>query len=166
VKEFLYHWTVVIGKKIKSTALIANAWHHRSDALSSIPAFIAVIISSFFPQYAFVDSVGAVIVAIFIFKVTWDITKPAFMILIDSGASQKEINEIERIALTVKGVKSVHKIRTRKITDNYCIDLHIQVDGSMDVVKGHNISEEVKAQLIRNGPDIIDVVVHLEPYFK
>jgi cation diffusion facilitator family transporter len=165
IKELLYHRTVRVGEKVKSSALIANAWHHRSDALSSIPAFIAVIISSVFPQYSFVDSIGAVIVAIFIFKVTWDITKPAFMILTDSGASEKEINEIGRIALTVPGVKSVHKIRTRNIADNYFIDLHVQVNGSLNVVEGHNISEEVKAHLIKKGPNIIDVVVHLEPYF-
>jgi cation diffusion facilitator family transporter len=166
VKELLYHWTVSTGKKVKSTALLANAWHHRSDALSSIPAFLAVVIASFLPQYSFVDHIGAVIVAIFIFKVTWDIIKPAYMILIDSGASQKEIDEIGRIALGVKGVQCVHKIRTRKISDNYFVDLHVQVDGSLNVVKGHDISEEVKLNLIQKGPNIIDVVIHLEPFLK
>jgi cation diffusion facilitator family transporter len=164
VKEFLYHWTVFIGKKVKSTALIANAWHHRSDALSSIPVFLAVTTASVLPQYSYVDQIGAVIVAFFIFKVAWDITKPAYMILIDSGASQKEIDEISRIALSVKGVKSIHKIRTRKISDNYFVDLHVQVNGLLTVIEGHHISEEVKSHLVQKGPDIIDVVVHLEPF--
>ena len=144
--------------------LIANAWHHRSDAFSSIPAFLAVLFASLFPEYAFVDHIGAVVVAIFIFKVTWDITKPAFVVLIDSAASKKEIDQIEKITLSVNGVISVHKIRTRKIADNYFVDLHIQVNGLMNVIAGHKISEDVKSALIQNGPDIIDVVVHLEPF--
>lgn len=163
IKEILYHCTIIIGKKVKSSAVIANAWHHRSDALSSIPALIAVVISYIFPQFSFVDHIGAIIVAIFIFKVTWDICKPAFLDLIDSGANKKEIDEISNIALSTEGIQSIHKLRTRKVGGGYFIDLHIQVVGTLSVFEGHNISEKVKYNLLKNGPNVIDVLIHLEP---
>ena len=164
IKEILYHWTIQIGKKTRSSAVIANAWHHRSDALSSIPAFITVVIASIFPALSFIDHIGAIVVAIFIFKVSWDIIKPSFMELTDCGANKKVIDEIIKISLNVKGVKNVHKIRTRISGGAYFIDLHVLVNGLISVNKGHEISEEVKKVLIQKCPEVIDVVVHLEPF--
>lgn len=164
LKESLYHWTIHVGNRTKSSALLANAWHHRSDAISSIPALIAVIIASFYPEYAFIDHIGAVVVSILIFKVAWDISKPAFVILIDSGANKKEIEEIKKIVLLNTNVVSVHGVRTRKVADNYFVDLHVLVDGSLSVTEGHNISEDVKQNLLKLGPNIIDVIIHLEPH--
>ena len=164
-KEALYRWTAAAGTKIRSMSLVANAWHHRSDALSSIPAALAVAGAAINPAWAVLDHIGAVVVSIFIFKASYDIARPAFDTLIDRGAPGEVIREIERIALETRGVQSVHKIRTRYISgESVTVDLHITVHEYMSVRDGHDISEEVKRRLIDMGPDVIDVVVHLEPH--
>jgi len=146
-------------------SLTANAWHHRSDALSSIPAALAVAGAAVKPAWAVLDHIGAVIVSVFIFKASYDIARPAFDTLIDHGAPSEVIGEIERIATETRGVQSVHKIRTRYISgESLTVDLHITVDEHLTVRDGHDISEEVKQRLITLGPDVIDVVVHLEPH--
>ncbi|MBN1880913.1 MAG: cation transporter [Deltaproteobacteria bacterium] len=164
-KEVLYRWTAAAGKKIRSVALTANAWHHRTDALSSIPAALAVAGALIAPSWAVLDHIGAIVVSIFIFKASYDIARPAFDTLIDRGAPDDVIGEIERIAMETKGVESVHKIRTRYIGgESITADLHITVDEDLSVREGHDISEEVKRRLIELAPDVIDVVVHLEPH--
>lgn len=163
LKEILYRWTINVGTRTKSSAVIANAWHHRSDSFSSIPALIAVIVASINPDWAFIDHIGALIISIFILKVSWDIISPSLSELVDSGASKKDQDLIKKIALSVGGVKNVHKIRTRKLGSKLCVDLHILIDPEISVRLGHEISEEVKDILIEKGPDIMDVVVHMEP---
>lgn len=164
LKEALFRWTIRIGKQSKSQAVIANAWHHRSDAISSIPALITVAAAAINPNWAFIDHIGAVIIAFIILKVSWDIIVPAFSVLTDRGASQKEREKIRFIAMGTGGVQLVHAIRTRKLGSGFHADLHVQVNGEMSVREGHDICEIVKRNLIDSGPDIIDVVVHLEPY--
>ncbi len=164
VKEFLYHWNVKVGRKVKSSALIANAWHHRSDALSSIPALLAVAISVIKPQWAFVDHIGAIIVSLIILKVSWDIVLPALKKLSDSGVSAKETEHIRSIAMRVDGVKDAHAIRTRDAGHGIFVDMHVLVDGDISVSEGHSISEKVQDEIIKNGPDVLDVVVHIEPF--
>jgi len=164
LNEGLYHWTVLIGKRTKSTAVIANAWHHRSDALSSIPAVVAVSLAIMSPKLAFIDHIGAIIVSMFILKVSWDIVYPAFQELSDSGAPRKELEQIELIAIGITGVKLVEAIRTRRCGDGIFVDLHIQVDGDMSVREGHNIAGAVKGNLIQKGPNVHDVMVHIEPF--
>ena len=128
-KEVIYRWTVFVGKKIRSSAVVANAWHHRSDAFSSIPAVIAVGIARIFPSWSFVDHVGAIVVSLFILQAAWKIVWPSLKELADTGASPEFTHDIEKIILSTEGVLSVHKIRTRKIGHGYQVDLHIQVDG-------------------------------------
>ncbi len=163
-KEIMYRWTIIVGKQAKSKAVIANAWHHRSDALSSVPVLIAVAASALNPNWAFIDRIGAFIVSIFILKVSWDIISPSISELADRGASIKDREFIKKIAIGVNGVKDVHAIRTRKFGENLYVDLHILVDPEISVRSGHNISEQVKKELLINGPEILDVVVHLEPF--
>ncbi len=162
-KEILYHWTLKVGISSRSTAVIANAWHHRSDAISSIPALIAVVAATISPNLAFIDHVGALVVALIILKVSCDILSPAFSVLSDQGASQKDREKIKSIAMEIDHVERVHAVRTRKHGLGLFVDLHVQVNGGMPVRKGHEICEMVKRQLIDRGPDILDVVVHLEP---
>jgi len=163
-KEALYQWTVIVGRSIKSQAVVANAWHHRSDGFSSIPAAVSVAGAAISPEWTFLDHVGALIVCLFILQAAWSIMAPAFNQLIDAGASAKEIEQIEATALTVAGVKSVHAIRTRSIGSGTALDLHIQVDGNLTVEAGHEISGIVKKQLKMKCPDVVDVIVHIEPY--
>ena len=163
-KEAIYRWTVIVGRRAKSPALVANAWHHRSDGLSSIPAAIAVAVAQFFPQWYFLDHVGAIIVTIFILQAAWSIAWPALKELTDAGADPESCAEIQAISLSVPGVKSVHKIRTRKMGYGLAVDLHVQVDAALSVQEGHNISETVKRLLRETGPDVVDVITHLEPF--
>lgn len=163
-KEIVFQWTYRIGKQTKSSALIANAWHHRSDALSSIPVLAAVILANINPKLAYVDQIGALIVSLFILKVSWSIIKPSLKELADHGASEEERLKIEAIAMEIKDVKEVHAIRSRKTGPGFHVDMHVLVDPEMSVKDGHDIAEEVCTTLIKKGPDIYDVVVHLEPY--
>jgi len=163
LKEILYHWTMKVGTRVRSTAVVANAWHHRSDAFSSVPAVIAVAASAMNPQWAFVDHVGALIISVFILKVSWDITSPSLGELSDRGASLKDCARIEKVAMGVDGVRDVHAIRTRKCGESLYVDLHVVVDPEIPVRLGHNISEDVEEALLKDGPEILDVVAHLEP---
>ncbi|UCG17394.1 MAG: cation transporter [Phycisphaerales bacterium] len=162
-KEALYQWTAAVGKRLRSSALTANAWHHRSDALSSVPAALAVGGAALSPNWVFLDHVGAVVVSLFILQAAWSIGRPALGQLIDTGAPKQDRERIRRIALATDGVKHVHALRTRYVGHGLQVDLHIHVDGGMSVRAGHDISRRVKRQLLNEGPDILDVVVHLEP---
>ena len=164
LKELLYHWTVRVGRKAQSSSVIANAWHHRSDALSSIPALAAVVLASLNPELAFVDHIGAFIVCLFIFKVSWDLFRPTLKELVDTGADREALCLIEEIAMGIDGVREVHAIRSRKHGSGFFVDLHILVDGNISVKDGHDISRVVKEELLQKGPAVLDVVVQLEPY--
>ncbi|OGB99437.1 cation transporter [candidate division KSB1 bacterium RBG_16_48_16] len=163
VKEWLYRRTVQVGERVKSSAVVANAWHHRSDALSSLPALIAVSISLIRPDWAFVDHIGAIIISLFILKISWDVIHPSLSELTDRGASSMEQDAIRRHAMNVEGVRDVHKIRTRRLGSNLHVDLHILVDPDMSVRQGHEISMQVKRTLVESQLNILDVIVHLEP---
>ncbi len=165
-KDILFRWTNKKGKALGSTAIIANSWHHRSDALSSIPALFAIIISFFYPQLQFVDYVAAIIISLFILKVSWNIVYPALSELADSSASSNDISKIKELTLRTKDVMGVHAIRTRKFGSNTNVDLHIQVDQNFTVKKGHTISGKVKRELINSDLKVVDVVVHIEPFEK
>jgi cation diffusion facilitator family transporter len=163
-KEILYRWTVAVGRRVRSSALLANAWHHRSDALSSIPAALAVVLALINPRWAFVDHIGAMVVCVIILHAAWGIIRPALDELIDSGAPEHVREQIRSLAAGLRGVETVHAIRCRRSGPGLHIDLHVTVDGSMSVREGHEISEAVKRYLLEHGPDIVDVVVHLEPH--
>ena len=163
VKEALYQYTYRFGKKLKSSAVMANAWHHRSDAISSAPAAVAVIISMKLPDYPYIDNIGALLVSFFIvwtaFKISWD----AILELTDIGADKAICESIECAAKGVVGVKSIHKCRTRKYGSGIQVDLHIQVDPEITVREGHAIGHKVEDELFKNH-DVLDVIVHVEPF--
>jgi cation diffusion facilitator family transporter len=163
VKEVLYRWTAAVGKKIKSTALAANAWHHRTDAISSLPVLIAVGGALIFPTWSFLDRVGAVIVSIFILHAAMKIIWPAVSELIDAGAPEDIQKKIRDIASNTMGVREVHAIRSRYISSSIQIDLHIVVDGNISVREGHTIADDVENNIIGGIPEVLDVVVHVDP---
>ncbi|MDY6824188.1 MAG: cation diffusion facilitator family transporter [Thermodesulfobacteriota bacterium] len=162
-KELIYRCTCRIGNRMNSAALIANAWHHRSDALSSVPAVIAVGVSVVKPEWSAVDHIGAILIAVLIIKVSLDIIGPALAEITDRGVSTEIREKIKTISLEVPGVADVHGIRTRRFGDKIHVDIHILVNPRLSVQAGHKISHQVKYSLIENGPDVIDVMVHLEP---
>ena len=162
-KEFFYQWTVVVGRRVKSSALLANAWHHRTDALSSVPVAVAVLATRIAPDWGFLDHVATVIVSVLILYAAWGIAYPALRDLVDAGASRKECEKILAIATRTEGVVSIHGLRTRYIGPGLYVDLHTLVDGNLTVREGHDIASAVKYRLIESGPDVVDVVVHVEP---
>ena len=164
VKEALYQWTARVGREVGSPALEANAWHHRSDAISSIPAAIAVAVSIIDPEWAIVDRVGAVVVCLLILQASWRILRPAVDQLIDAGAPESERRRIEEVALDVDGVEAAHAVRTRYVGSKLAVDLHVEVDGGLSVGDGHAIAVEVREKLIAEGPNVADAVVQIEPH--
>ena len=162
-KEALYHWTFRAGRRIRSVALEANAWHHRSDALSSVVTALAVGGAWMFPEWTLLDNIGTVIVAVFILQAAFKIMRPGLRELVDRGAPGEASRTIYRIALETDGVKSAHGLRTRYLGADLQVDLHVLVDGALTVRQGHDISEEVTRRIVSEGPHVIDVVVHTEP---
>ena len=163
VKEVLYHWTRGAGRRARSPALVANAWHHRTDALSSIPVAAAVGAAWYDPSLAFLDGVGTVVVAGFILFAAWRIVLPGLGELVDRGAGERQVEEIERIAAAIEGVSEVHAVRSRFSGVGLHVDLHVLVDGALTVSASHDIASAVKRALIEQGPGVLDAVVHIEP---
>jgi cation diffusion facilitator family transporter len=162
-KEILYRWTLSVGRRIKSLALIATAWHYRSDAFSSVPVVVAVTGAILLPSWTFLDHLGAVVVSIFILHAAFKITWPSLKELIDAGAPAEVRRRIRDIAAANREVLQVHDIRTRYIGTSIQADLHIIVDGGLTVRQGHDIARDVEARLTREIEELVDVVVHVEP---
>lgn len=162
-KELVYQWTAARGRKVKSPALTANAWHHRLDAISSVPAVAAIAGAMAFPSMRYLDQVGAVVVSVFIMHASIKIILPGFREFFETGAPIEVNEKIRDIVYGNSAVRQVHKIRTRYVSSSLFVDLHIIVDGGMTVREGHNIAENVRRRLLNEGPDIVDAVIHVEP---
>ncbi len=162
-KEVLYRWTLGIGRAVRSLALIAAAWHYRSDALSSVPVLLAVIGAILFPDWTLLDHLGALVVSVFILHAAFRITWPRLKELIDAGAPPEVRNTICRLAVATPGVLQVHGVRTRSIGSALQVDLHLVVEGSLSIREGHAIAQEVEERLVRDIAEVVDVTVHLEP---
>lgn len=163
-KEALYRWTVRVGERAESPAVVANAWHHRSDAFSSVPVLVAVLTARLHPDWFWLDHLGAVVVSVFVFRAAVQVVWPALEELVEAGAPRRELERIRRLALEIDGVQDVHAIRSRRVGGKLHADLHVLVEGEMTVSRGHEIAEEVKRRLVEQGPHIADAVVHIEPY--
>ena len=162
-KEILYRWTARAGKRARSSALAANAWHHRTDALSSIPAALAVAGAQVVPEWWFLDAVGTVVVSFLILQGAVGVALPAARQCVDTAAPRADRDAILRITEATSGVMSVHRLRTRYLGPDLGVDLHVTVSGELTVRQGHDIAELVKSRIIGEGPDVVDVEVHIEP---
>ena len=165
IKEWLYRVTVRVGRRVKSEAVIANAWHHRSDAMSSIPAALAVGACLLFgPRYVFLDPVGTVVVSCMILYAAFGIMRPAVATLLDRGETNEKIALICSAVTENAEVRGVHKIRTRPLGGGrLAVDLHIQVDPEMTVRIAHHLAHHIANDIRERIPDIVDVVAHVEP---
>ncbi len=163
VNEGLYHWSVRAGRRVGAPILIANAWHHRSDGLSSLPVALSVVVRHFQPEWTYVDPVAAVVVGAVILKTAWEISREAVEQLVDGGASEEARDEIERIVLAHPEVQGMHALRTRHIGSGLQVDLHIQLAPELTVRRGHEIAHETTDELMAQGPNVANVLVHVEP---
>ena len=160
--EALFQYTFTVGKKIKSNLLIANAWHHRTDAISSIIALIGI--AGAMLGFPLLDAVAAIGVSLLISKVGWDISYRAFKELIDTALDTEKVEKIKALILSVDGVKAVHSLRTRSMGTYALVDVHILVVNSrISVSEGHQISESVMYRLLKGVDEVSDVTVHIDP---
>ena len=162
-KELLYRWTRRVGERVGSQAMVANAWHHRTDALSSIPALAAVAGSYLFPACWFLDGVGAVVVSLFILYAAYGILRPVIHELSDASAPPDVLARIQKVSEDTEGVLQIHKLRSRLCGTELHLDMHVVVDGGISVRKGHEIAEDVKERLLHEDLNVSDVVVHIDP---
>lgn len=164
MKEWIYRITIKVGKDIDSPAIIANAWHHRSDALSSIGTTIGIGGAVFLgAQWSILDPLAALVVSFFILKAAWHITRSALGDLIDTALPVEKQEEILTLARSLPGVQDPHRLRTRKVGPVLVMELHIRVEPSLTVLQGHEIATFVENSMRESfGKDSI-VTVHVEP---
>ena len=160
IKEVLYQYTMRVGRKVGSKMIQANAWHHRSDAISSIVVVIGI--AGTIAGLPYLDSVAAVVVGVMIAHVGWELGWSAFEELMDVGLESEGLARVKEIVHSVDGVKAVHTLRTRSIGGEIAVDLHVQVEHWLSVSEGHMIGQTVMDLLMEQVDDIGDVTVHID----
>ena len=163
-KEILYQYTVIQGKKLNSQAVIANAWHHRSDALSSIGTAIgiggAILLGD---HWRVLDPVAAVVVSFFIMKVSVRLLIPCVDELLEKSLPEDVEKEIEQTVLTFPGVSQPHHLRTRRIGNYYAIELHVRMDGKITLEEAHSTATAIENKLKEMFGKGTHVGIHVEP---
>ncbi len=164
IKELLYRVTVWVGRKENSQVVIANAWHHRSDAFSSIGSALgiggAILLGE---NWRVLDPVAAVIVSMLIVKVALQLVTPAINDLLEKSLPKEVEDEIMRIICDVPGVKNPHDLRTRRIGNNFAIEAHIRVDGQITVTQAHDLTMQVEQNLRHKFGKATHIALHVEP---
>ena len=163
LKEALYHYTVRVGRRIKSQLIIANAWHHRSDALSSVAVLLGVTGTLINPSWHILDSFAALLVSFFIVKVGLDILRNSLREFTDTAPPPEILNKISDCTRSVKGVYGMHDLRVRTSGGLYQMETHIVVDGQLTVTEGHKIAKAVESCLAEEIEDLDRVIVHVDP---
>jgi cation diffusion facilitator family transporter len=161
INEWLFRYTLRVGKQISSNLLLVNAWHHRSDVLSSVIVLIGMGGSILGIHY--LDSIAAIIVAVLIFKMGLQMAWQSLQELIDTAVSQEILQQIQKSISKVEGVLSVHQVRTRLLGGFIYIEVHVLVDPHISVSEGHFIANQVMRTVQLDNPKIVDVLVHVDP---
>lgn len=159
--EWLYHYTLRVSRRLKSDMLRANAWHHRSDAVSSIVVLVGV--AGTMAGLPYLDSIAAVLVGLMIIHVAWELGWPAIQELVDAGLAQERLEKIRQLILSVDGVQAIHMLRTRLMGGQASVDVHVLVDPWLSVSEGHMISQRVMDRLMDDIEEVNDVTVHIDP---
>jgi len=163
LKEALYHYTVRVGRRIKSQLIIANAWHHRSDALSSVAVLLGVTGTLINPSWHILDSFAALLVSFFIVKVGLDILRNSLREFTDTAPPPEILDRISHCTRNVGGVLDMHDLRVRTSGGLYQMETHIVVDGQLTVAEGHRIAKAVESCLAEEVEDLDRVIVHVDP---
>lgn len=163
-KEWLYRYTIVCGRELQSDAVIANAWDHRSDALSSVGTMIGIGGAIFLGgQWVVLDPIAAIVLSFFIFKVAFDISFKNLNELLEASLDSETYRNIERVLISTEGVLGFHELKTRKIGNAMAADVHIEVDRDLNIVDAHEISTQIENNLKeicgKNG----HFSIHVEP---
>ena len=167
VKEALYWYTAIKGKKIESQAVIANAWHHRSDAFSSIGTALGIAGAIFLgPQWRILDPLAGMIVSIFILKVAFDLGKPSMHELLEQSLPESTLQEISKLVEAHPEVIFQHNLKTRRIGNIIAIDIHIKLDKNISFVHSHDVATEIEKSLRKKYGERTVTNIHTEPYEK
>ena len=159
-KESLFRYMLVVAEKLRSPMLVANAWHARSDAASSL--VVAVGVGGSLLGYRFLDPVAAVIVGFMILRMGAKFSYEAIQELIDTGLSDVEVKRIRATLRATPGVLDLHELRTRRMANRVLADAHIQVDARISVSEGHLIAERARARVLAGHPDVLDILMHVD----
>lgn len=164
LKEWAYQFTVRTGRKYHSEAVVANAWHHRSDALSSIGTMMgiggAILLGS---HWAVLDPLAAIVVSVFIIKAAWSLVMQSVKELTDASLSEKEEDEILKTASEEEGVGEIHNLRTRRIGNKIAIEMHVRMPGSLSLYAAHERATAIEQRLKQKYGADTHVGIHLEP---
>lgn len=164
LKEWAYQFTVRVGRKYHSEAVVANAWHHRSDALSSVGTMVgiggAILLGE---RWAVLDPLAAIVVSAFIIKAAWALVMQSVKELTDASLPEAEENEIVRIANEEEGVREVHNLRTRRIGNNIAVEMHIRMPGSLSLYEAHEHATHIERRLRTHFGEGTIINIHLEP---
>jgi len=160
VKEALFRYTRRIGEKLRSESVMANAWHHRSDAVSSLAALVGI--TGAYMGYTILDPLAAIIVGIMIAGVGWKILWEAVQNLMDRGVSREELEKMKEIIIGDRWVVDYHELKTRKVGKDTFVDVHIQVSPRISVSEAHNIAESVRKKLRQRIDHVADALVHID----
>lgn len=163
-KEWLYRFTAAKGREVNSQAVVANAWHHRSDAISSAGTLVGVAGAMFLgDSWRILDPVAAIVVSLFIIKSGYDIMKPSVNELLESSLPEAQETEIRQLVLGVPGIISVHNLRTRRIGNGIAVDMHAKMDGSISLTEAHSRASAAEMAIRgRFGANAI-INIHMEP---
>jgi cation diffusion facilitator family transporter len=160
-KEVIYQYTARVARRLRSSMLHANAWHSRSDAISSVIVVIGVGGTMY--GFPYLDAVAATAVGLMIAKIGWDLLWKSLQELIDTSLEGDKVAAIRKAILDVDGVRALHMLRTRRSGSDALVDVHILVDPGLSVSEGHMIGETVRSRLIGEMDDVSDVTVHIDP---
>jgi cation diffusion facilitator family transporter len=160
-KEWLFRYTRAVARALRSRLLEANAWHHRSDALSSI--VVAAGIAGALSGFLALDAIAAIVVALMVAKAGWELIWHSLRELVDTGLDTAVLQDLRDEAGAVDGVKHVHTLRSRSMGHSVLLDLHIQVGPRVSVSEGHRVGEAVRQRLMQRRPGLGDVMVHVDP---
>jgi cation diffusion facilitator family transporter len=162
IKEALFRYTLKVGRKNDSPAVVANAWDHRSDAYSSIAALAGILGARL--GFSYLDPVAGLVVSAFIIKMSVTLLRPNIGVLMDESPSSAVLDKIRTTALEIGGVKAVDSIRAHRLGASFTVDIEVAVDSSLTVEQGHQVAEGVKSRLLSEVEHVQDVIVHVNPY--
>jgi len=160
-KELLFRYMLSVAKRVKSSMLVANAWHARSDAASSLVVGIGIIGN--LAGYPILDPIAALIVGFMVARMGWGFGWDAMHDLMDRSVDETEVNAIRQTLIETPGVKSVHDIRTRKMGDMIVVDAHIEVDANITVEAGHDIAVEARQRVLQRHR-VLNLMTHVDPW--
>lgn len=167
LKEGLYHYTVIKGRKLMSKSVIANAWHHRSDAYSSIGTLLGIAGAMFLgDKWRVLDPIAAVLVSIFIMHVAVKIMRPCVDELLERSLPDDVEQQITDTLMSVEGVLYMHHLRTRRIGNNIAIEAHLKMDGNITLREAHDIATEAEQRIRERFGAKTHIGIHMEPMSK